>query len=79
MDEAAPRAQRTADLQAAQAAYDAALQAGPNDTGALIGKSEVLKAQAALEQDPARRQALMAESQVWAARGAEANKAQRKP
>jgi tetratricopeptide (TPR) repeat protein len=79
MDEAAPRAQQTADLQAAQAAYDAALQAGPNDTGALIGKAEVLKALAALEQDPARRQALMAESQMWAARGAEAYKAQRKP
>jgi tetratricopeptide (TPR) repeat protein len=79
MDEAAPRAQRLADLQAAQAACDAALQAGPTDTGALIGQAEVLKAQAALEQDPVRKEAVMAESRMWAARGAEAYKAQRKP
>lgn len=79
MDEAAPRTQRTADLQAAQAAYDAALQVGPNDPGALMGKAEVLKAQAALEADPARKKALLAESRTWAARGAEAYKAQRTP
>lgn len=79
MDEAAPRTQRMADLQAAQAAYDAAVQAGPNDPGALIGKAEVLKAQAALEQDPARKQALLAESRMWAERSAAAYKAQRTP
>lgn len=79
MDEAEQPARRVEDLKAAQSAIDTAIAAGPNNTDALMSKAELLKAQAALEKDPARRQALLAEVKTWLARAAAAYKAQQKP
>jgi hypothetical protein len=79
LDEAAPRKQRTADVASAQAAYDAALKTDPTDMGALMGKVDVLKARASLEQDPSRKQALLDESKALATRAAEAYRAKQKP
>jgi tetratricopeptide (TPR) repeat protein len=75
LDEAAPPKQRLTDLASAQAAYEAALKIDPNDIGGLIGKADALKTRAALEQDPARKQALLAEARTWSARAGEAIKA----
>lgn len=79
LDESATPQQRATDLTTADAAFDAALQAGPDDIGALTGKAEVRRARAALEQDPARKEALMAEFRTWMTRVGAAYKAQQKP
>lgn len=77
--EGAPAAQQAADLEAAQVAVAAAMKAGPNDTGAMMAKANLLKVQADLEKDPARKQALLAESEAWTTKAVAAYKAGRKP
>lgn len=77
-DDTAPRPQRLADLKQAQTILDAALKSWPTDGDLLISKADLFKGQAMLEQDPARKEALMVEYRAAMARAVEAYKAQKK-
>ncbi len=79
LDETRPPADRAADLEAAQSSIDAALAAGPDHTGALLHKADLLKTQAGLEQDATRKQALLAESGKLMAKAAKSYKSQPRP
>lgn len=57
--------ERAASFKAADAALTVALKLAPDDIGAMLGRSDLLAAQAAHESDPARKEALLRDAKAW--------------